>query len=90
MKLQSFVKSLDNYRRQKILQLLVDKDMSASEIFKRLGDLSPKYRQSVNKSLDALENVGLVKKYYCSKNKSILYHLLKESYSINLRGLVVE
>jgi predicted transcriptional regulator len=89
MELQSFIKVLDNPRRQKIVQLLAGKDMSASEIFKQLGDLAPKYRQSVNKSLDALEMVGLVKKYYSSKDKSLLYHLLKKSYSINFRVLVV-
>lgn len=90
MELQSFVKVLDNSRRQKILQLLSEKDMSTSEIFKELGDLAPKYRQSVNKSLDALEMIGLVKKYYGSKDKSILYHLMKKSYLINFKTLVVE
>lgn len=89
MELQSFVKVLNNPRRQKILQLLAEKDMSASEIFKQLGGLAPKYRQSVNKSLDALEKAGLVKKYYSGKDKSILYHLSKKSYSINFKVLAV-
>ena len=75
MELRSIIACLKSERRRKILQLLAGEDMSAPQIFEGLGNHAPKYRQSVNKTLEMLRASGLVTKYYDNEKRGIYYHL---------------
>ena len=70
--------------------MLCEKDMSAPQIYKELGDKAPTYRQSINKSLDILENCGLVEKYYDNNKKAICYRIVKKSLRLRLDNLSIE
>lgn len=75
---------------RRILQMLAKEDMSASQIYSKLGNYAPKYRQSVNKALELLRESGLLSKYYNAEKKKLYYHLIKEKYTINLAEMKVE
>lgn len=89
MELENLLKGLNTATKRRIVQLLAKKDMSAPELYERLNGLAPKYRQSVNKPLDQLDSAGIVEKYYDKEKKALIYHLVKDHYTIDLVSLIV-
>ncbi|MBD3193376.1 MAG: hypothetical protein GF308_22260 [Candidatus Heimdallarchaeota archaeon] len=75
---------------RRILQLLSTEDMSAPQIYSRLGEHAPKYRQSVNKALEILRECGLIQKYYSEEQKGLFYHLKKKNYLVKLDSMEVK
>jgi Fe2+ or Zn2+ uptake regulation protein len=90
MDLKRFISCLNSDARRRILQLLSEKDMSAPQIYRELGKYAPKYRQSVNKSLEMLREAGLVSKHYDNENKAIYFHLVKKTYIFEISKMKVE
>lgn len=90
MELEIFIRCLHSETRRKILQLLSKEDMSAPQIYRKLGENAPKYRQSVNKALEILTECGLVRKYYANEKKAIFYGLTKKKYTLKIPEMEVE
>lgn len=78
MNLEKTVFALKNDLRRRILKLLSKKPMTAKEISVALGENAPKYRQSINRSLEILREGQLVKKEY-NEEKKVLYYSLRYS-----------
>ena len=87
MDLEKIVAVLNNPMRKRIIQLLAKKDMTAPEIFIKLGSESPKYRQSVNKALEKLKDSGLIEKYYSDQNKKLNYRLKNKIIGFDLEKM---
>ena len=64
MDFEKAVFGLKNNLRRNILQIVSEKPMTAVEISNALGNKAPKYRQSINRSLEILRECQLVKKEY--------------------------
>jgi predicted transcriptional regulator len=90
MELDKFIRCMRSGMHRRILQMLANEDMSASQIYSKLGNYAPKYRQSVNKALELLRESGLLSKYYNAEKKKLYYRLIKEKYTINLAEMKVE
>jgi len=84
MELNKIVYALNSERRRAIIRLLCEKDMSAPQIHRRLGNKAPRYRQSINKSLELLKEAGLVDKYYNDEKKAIYYRITKKVVTLKL------
>ena len=89
MELKSIIFCLNSETRRRILQLLSKRDMSAPQIFEELGTHAPKYRQSINKTLETMRNCGLVAKYYDNEKRGIYYHLIAKSIILEIDKLKV-
>jgi len=89
MEILKLVKALNNQTRRKIIQLLCHKDMTAVELYKKLGDEAPKYRQSINKSLEILKESGIIHKYYSDKDKKLYYHMQYKKIIIDLEKMQI-
>jgi len=87
MDFEKAVFALKNNLRRNILQLLSEKPMTAVEISIALGNKAPKYRQSINRSLEILRECQLVKKEYDEEKKSLCYSLKHAKLIINLRNM---
>lgn len=90
MNLDKILRGLKAETRREILKLLCKKDMTAPEIYSALGKRAPVYRQSINKSLELLKEVGLVEKYYEDTKKALYYKITKKVYVIKLDQMSVE
>jgi len=90
MDVERLIKALNSATRRKIILLLVQHDMSASQVYKELKNNAPKYRQSVNKALDLLEECKIIEKYYDDKEKTIKHHLIKKEYKLILEKMEIE
>ena len=90
MRLEKVIYALNSDLRRKILRLLCNEDMTASEVFLELKQDAPKYRQSVNKTLEILKESGLVRKYYNDTKKALYYRIVKKNLSMNLEEMSVE
>lgn len=87
MKIEKIISVLNNSTRRKIIQLLAEKDMTAPEIFIKLGVDSPKYRQSINKALEKLKESNLIEKYYSDEKKNLNYHLKIKRIIIDIENM---
>jgi len=90
MEIQDLVKGLHSKTRRKILQLLCEKDRTAVEIYEDLKDDSPKFRQSVNKSLEILRKHKLIRKYYDEDKKALYYQISKKEFHVDLNNMSVK
>ena len=64
--------------------------MSAPQIFDGLGTHAPKYRQSINKTLEMLRDCELITKYYNNEKRGIYYHLAAKFIIVELDKLKVK
>ena len=55
-----------------------------------LKDNAPKYRQSVNKTLEILKQSDLVKKYYDDTKKALYYGIIRKELRLNLENMSIE
>jgi len=83
-------KALNSPLNRMIITLLCDHDMTAVELFRRLGERAPTYRQSVNKALESLKQKGLVRKYYDDNSKELYYSIIRKKITINLENMEIE
>lgn len=90
MRFEKVVYALNADLRRKIIRLLCNQDLTASEVFVKLKENAPKYRQSVNKALEILKESGLVKKYYDDTKKALYYGVVKKKLSVNLEDMTIE
>lgn len=90
MHFEKVVYALNSDMRRRIVRLLCNQDLTASEVFFNLKEYAPKYRQSVNKALEILKESGLVKKYYDDTKKALYYEVVKRNLSLNLEDMIVE
>jgi Fe2+ or Zn2+ uptake regulation protein len=90
MELDRFMRCMRSRMHRRILQMLAEEDMSAPQVYGKLGNYAPKYRQSVNKALELLRESGLLSKYYNAEKKKLCYHLIKKKYTIDLAEMKVE
>lgn len=90
MEIGDVVYGLNSTTRRQILRLLSENELTAPEIYQKLGDDAPVYRQSVNKALDILEQSKLVEKYYNSEKKAIQFKIVTKKLTIDLKDLSVE
>lgn len=90
MELEKVVRCLNSQRRRKILQLLSGNDMSAPQLFEKLGAEAPKYRQSINKTLELLKSDGFLNKYYDNEKRGIYFHLTTKAFVVRIDSLSVE
>lgn len=90
MHFERVVYALNVDLRRRIIRLLCSRDMTSSEVFFKLKENAPKYRQSVNKALEILKESGIVRKYYNDKKKAIYYGIVKKRLMLNLEDLEIE
>ena len=90
MNFEKVVYVLNSDLRRRIIRLLCNQDLTASEVFFRLKENAPKYRQSVNKALETLKESGLVRKYYDDTKKALYYGIVKKKLSLNLEDMMIE
>ena len=90
MHVDKVAQALTSPLKRRILTLLCNRDMTAVEIFGRLGELAPNYRQSVNKALESLKQAGLVRKYYDDKKKELYYGIVKKRITVLFETMVIE
>ena len=90
MKIEEVAHALTSSLNREIIKLLCDQDMTAVEVFSRLGDSGPKYRQSVNKALEKLKRYGLVRKYYDDARKNLYYGITKKRLILNMDDMSIE
>lgn len=90
MKIEEVAHALTSPLNREIIGLLCDQDMTAVEVFSRLGDSAPKYRQSVNKALEKLKRYGLVRKYYDDTRKGLYYGVTKKRLVLNMEDMSIE
>lgn len=80
---------LKSKNRRKIITLLSKKDMSAPQLYKELGKEAPAYRQTINKSLEILKEIGIVDKYYSNEKNGIYYRLKYKKIIIDLESMKI-
>ncbi len=90
MDLSKVIHCLNSETRRKIVKILSKGDLSAPEIFNKLGNSRPRYRQSVNKSLEILKSCDLIEKYYDDNKKILLYHLKYKNISVDLEKMEIK
>jgi len=88
--LKVVIAALANDMRMQLLQTLSGEPLPASRVFaetKMMGS-DVRYRETVYKGLETLVSAGLVDKKYDKKKKIIVYSLVGETLSIDLRNMV--
>ena len=91
MDIKSTLRALDNdLRREALKILLTNGDCSVKEVYSNLQKNKPEYRQSVNKALDLLNEVGLVDKYYDENKKKIVYSANYQTIKIHLNEMDIQ
>lgn len=76
MNIKKIAKAINNDLRIEIMEILSTRgELTVKEIHSSLSDNKPKYRQSVNKSLEILKEADLIKKSYNDKKKNIVYEI---------------
>lgn len=90
MRVDEVAKALCSPLNRMIITLLCNHDMTAVEVFRRLGERAPTYRQSVNKALESLKQKGLVRKYYDDNSKKLYYGIIEKKIIIDLENMKIE
>lgn len=90
MRIEKVVFALKNNLRRRILKILSKKPMTVKEINLALGEKAPKYRQSINRSLEILRECKLVKKQYDEDKKVLYYSINHAKIIINLEKMEIE
>lgn len=89
MEIQDLVNGLHSEMRRNIIRLLCEKDLTSIEIYKKLKEKAPKYRQSVNRALEILVQYGFIIKYYDGNRKALCYKVIEKEYKIDLRNMSI-
>lgn len=78
------ISALNSRTRRKILQVLENGNLTLQEVFEKMGEVSVKvkYRESVYRHLEKLQDAGLVEKLY-DRNKGLCYKLLVRGIEID-------
>lgn len=90
MHVDEVAQALSSPLKRRIITLLCDRDMTAVDVFRQLGEEAPRYRQSVNKALESLKQAGLVRKYYSDLKKELYYGIVKKRITIVLETMSIE
>jgi len=90
MNLEDSIKGLNSKTRREILKLLCKENLSAIEVYRKLKNGGPKYRQSINKALEVLKECGLVEKYYDDEKNEICYRIIKKKICLDLANMELE
>ncbi len=88
MDLKRTLIALSSNKRLEMTNILSYNDLSAPEVFSKMKS-PPVFRQSVNRDLDVLVEVGILKKFYHQQTKKILYGLIWKSLEIDFRNLKI-
>lgn len=76
-------KCLNSDLKVQVAHILAQKPMSVREVFENLKDTRPKYRQTVYKVLERMQECGLAEKFYDRQRKRICYRLIAETIEIS-------
>jgi len=91
MDTKSVLHALNNDLRREILKILFrNGNSTVKEVYSSLKNNKPKYRQSVNKALDQLNEVGLVEKCYSTERKKIIYSIKFKEISICFEDMKIQ
>jgi len=86
MDITKVCKALSSKTRLKILKILVDKKLSASNIYKEYNRIyrEKRRRESIYRALEKLVEAEILRKTYNDKEKEIVYELKHKELTINL------
>jgi len=85
MDLTKVCKALSSDTRLKILKILVDKNLSAANVFKEYRKRDDKrHRESIYRALEKLVDAEILRKEYDEKGKEIVYVLEHKEFTIDL------
>lgn len=92
MKISEIGKALSNPVRVKILHILSENDLTASEVHKKYNNSfnDDKRRESIYRELEKLVDFSIVDKEYYQEDKKILYSLISERININLSNRTID